>query len=390
MGEIVIDRFELLDPNVKTDAVMERSFEAYSDLLATRNAEHPQRQGLQYNEFVNAMQCNDVVCSTAYTERGRFEVPQLGPVSQFEWLNTSRYESEFPEQWSCGNVLHFIDLPGVEPSDAVKERLSQLAANGGVLVFDYPLSDEDYVTRVESLIDSTGCNREETLILAKQTYFAGQAILKRKDVVEGPVVPLVEAFDRALLNGSYSRSRMVSGASVMKSVAYEDASYMNMFYEAAYQKLNAVEFCNQGLTPEEFLHLMTEDKNTVKIVNKVEDEIVSLMLLDNELSKLTWINSNYYRDRYPEKYEKGEVMWFPGLAANPYKKGGKNTQVMIDLVAELLESGNNEILVVFDCGIINTGTLDLFLNRKINKTPSVGIDIKPIAEQNYCAIKLSA
>jgi hypothetical protein len=165
------------------------------------------------------------------------------------------------------------------------------------------------------------------------------------------------------------------------------AQELRQFYDAAYETLKD-QPCEQGLTPEEFKEMLTDRTDVAKIVNSVDGEIVSLVLLDNKLDKLSWVNSEYYKQNYPEKFENGQIMWFPGLAADPGRPESMNTQVMVDLIAQLGERGGNAITVVFDCCDKNKGFLDAFLNVMINATPYAGVDIQPIAVQRYMAVRL--
>jgi hypothetical protein len=350
---------------------------------------HPQRQGLQESEFLGALDDPSVVKTTVEIEGESVELPQLGPVGQFEWLNVSRYEREFPQESAKGELVHYIDLPGVEPGPEVKERLLQSARNGGVLVFDYPLTESEYESRVKATLDSLGIKQGETQQLAMQTYFAGQIRMKDQSDLRDDPKTFADAYQEMIEDGSYDLSKVDSSVSLVRTVDQDEAISMNAFYEAAYEELNSEEFCNQGLSPEEFLHTMTEEDDSVKLIKRTNGEAVSLLILDNNLDRLSWINSSYYKDKYAEKYQAGQVMWFPGLAANPNKDPGFNAQRMITFLSKLAAKGGNEVLVVFDCGNINTGTLDAALNFMINKTPSTSIDIQPIAQQRYCAIKLS-
>lgn len=362
------------------------SFEYYEELLRPLNESHPQRQGLTSEEFLTAVSSNDVAKTCVEVEGRRLLLPQLAPIGYFQWLNVGVYEKTFPDT----EMRNYTDLQQVEPSDDVKQGIIDLASTGGVLTFDFPDTDPDYAERLVAFVQSLGVKCEPIEELAKQTYFSGQTTLKNRSPEElGNPVDMMETFEKAVADGTYDTARFDNGASALRVVDLHQAQAMNDFYEAAYETLNNTEYCKQGLDADEFLQMMTEEPDVAKIVNTVDGEIVSLLLLDNDLTKLSWVNHEYYQKMFPEKYEKGQVMWFPGLAANPEKQGGLNTQVMVDLVAELGEWGGNDINVVFDCGNTNTGFLDVFLSDMINKTEEASIDIREIAHQKYCAVRLS-
>jgi hypothetical protein len=134
--------------------------------------------------------------------------------------------------------------------------------------------------------------------------------------------------------------------------------------------------------------MMLKEDSVTKIVNSKNGEAIALCLLTSKLEELDWVNPKYYKDRFPDRAATDQIVWFPGLAADPTKTVG-NLRVMVNLIAELMGKGNNEALVVFDCCDKNTGFLDIALNTMINKTPQASINIKPFATQTYGAIRLS-
>jgi hypothetical protein len=255
-----------------------------------------------------------------------------------------------------------------------------------VLVFDYPTADPDYEDRLRAFLATVGIEAEDTQSLGNQTYFAGQVTLKRQLDPTAPRLTFAEAYQRAIADGDYDRSRIKDGASLQARVDPEQARVMQEFYSEAYEVLNDHP-CNQGLAPDEFLEMATEKDWVTKIVNSADGEVQAICLLDNDLTELDWVNPEFYEEHFPGKAATKQIVWFPGLAASPDKKVGHNLQSMVNLIAELVDKGNNEMLVVFDCCDMNTGLLDTALNAMINATPQAAIDIQPIAVQRYCAIK---
>lgn len=363
-------------------------YQTYTALIDSYARLSPQHQGLGAVEFHDAL-TNPAVSKTEVEVGGEIvAVPQLSPIEHSEWLNTDFYKKKFPDEMAGDNLLYFVDLPEVVPGSQVQSRLRELASKGGVLVFDYPDTDAEYPTRVHSLLESLGIEAPEPEIIGNQTYFAGQTKLIRKEYPLGPLKSLDEAFAQMIEKGEYDTSQLENGASLQTIIAPEDAQHMLCFYEEAYEVLNDHP-CRQGLSPEEFLHMMTENEQVIKVVNKVEGKIVALLLIDNNLDELSWVNSTYYKEEYSDKTRTGQAVCIPGLAADTNSNVSGNTQEMINLIAELGEKANNDMLVVFDCCDMNTGFLDKFIDYMINQTPQASIAINPIAVQRYCAIKTS-
>ena len=125
------------------------------------------------------------------------------------------------------------------------------------------------------------------------------------------------------------------------------------------------------------------------IVNSKDGKITALCLLTSDLDDLSWVYADYYKRHFPDKAAKKQIIWFPGLAADPDSTQRHNLQAMVNLISEISEKGNNDMLIVFDCCDFNTGFLDQALNFMINRTPEASVDIQPIATQTYCAIRTS-
>jgi hypothetical protein len=384
-------KYEQTDFNGEVAQNVSDNFAFYQELTREYALASPQRQGLTPAEFESALVDPSVESTEISTAEGTFRIPQLSPVEQNGWLNTDFYQRKFPEASSEGKVMYYVDLPSVEPGTAVKNRIAELAENDGVLVFDYPLADEQYPARVQNMLAEIGVTVEAEEELGNQTYFIAEGYLKRLTPDEQRsenALSIADAFEKLKTEGAYDPARIENGATLLSQVDEDQAKAMRQFYEDAYMVLNDHP-CEQGLDPDEFMDMMTERKEVAKIVNSVDGEIVALVLLDNNLDKLSWVNPDYYKKNYAEKYENGQVMWFPGLAANPHKKEGGNLQVMVDFLCELVEAGGNSLAIAFDCCDMNTGFLDVALDHMLNKTPQAHVDFTTIAVQRYMALRLS-
>ena len=363
-----------------------KSYRAYAGLIAEYGRLSPQHQGLTAQEFAEALDDPAVAKTTVIQGEEQLQIPQLAPVERNHWLNAGFYATTFPDEYSRGDVLHFVDIPGVKPGAEVQARLKGLAANRGVVVFDYPTSDPEYPNRVRSFLGQTGIQTGDVQLLGSQTYFAGQTKLLRRQYPLPPPTDLATTYEQAVADGIYDESRRENGVSVVRRVDEVQAQRMLRFYEDAYQVLNDHP-CKQGLSPQEFMEIMTEYDHVPKVINTVDGTIVALCLLDTNLQELSWVNADFYSHKYPEKTATDQVTWFPGLAADPASEVVHNTEAMVGLISELGELGNNDMLVVFDAGDMNTGFLDKFLEKLINNTPQASVAINPIAVQRYCAIQ---
>jgi len=362
------------------------SYGLYRSRLNGLNSDFPQHQGLGEEEFRAAI-ANPLVIKTEVEFGERCVLPQLAPVTAFEWLHSPFYEEHFPAESAEGELLHFTDIPGVEPGEEVKERLERLARKSGALVFDYPSIDPQYPDRVKGLLGGLGIKSGDIETLGTQTYYAGELSLKREHERRDAPLTYPEAFDELVARGEFDASESVNGTSLQRKVEGEEAERLYNFYEPAYATISDHP-CTQALSPGEFREMLT-DTRVAKVVYRKNGIAETLCLVTNDLGSLTWINPEYYKKLYPEKYEKGQVVWFPGIATDPDPLvAGHNFPKIADLLTHLNEMGDNAIVVVFDAPDMNAGWLDQYIESEVNKTPYASIHFKTLGVQRYCAVKL--
>jgi hypothetical protein len=381
-------------------------FELYQQLMATLNTATPQRQGLSVeSEFRDACLDPRTVLTSVITEGGQaVEVPQIADIDHFSWLNVEHYRKLFPDEASQGNLRCLLDTPNAILDPSSLDELRRLASENGVVVFDTTSARAGQEAVIFDMLKSHGLVPEDAKLgkaqlIGTQTYFAGKIGFNeagRKHGRRPNPLTIAEAYEEAVEHGvarplSYdSAGRPIEGFDkvvLSRAVNPEVADYMNTFYAEAYESISEHP-CRQGLDPDEFTEMAVRDHDIEKIMCLSGDAIPeSLYLLCNDLSKLTWVNTEYYRKYYPKDYENGQLLWFPGIATNP-ETAGHNSEAIIQLIAELTDRGDNPSTVVFDCCDMNSAWLPAVLNGLINNTPQSTIDIQPIAKQEYWAVRL--
>lgn len=369
---------------------VQESFLLYQQIMSEANKLHPQYQGLVADEFASALRDPRVYNTEIKQNDTLVELPQLAPVVTFDWLNGDFYSRQFPEDYSTGSLLHFTFMAGIEPGGAVRSGIEELAERRGVLVFDSPTGALDHRQKVKELIGGLGVDIIEEQKLGTQTYFAGQVQLKRDHLKRDHPMDMLAAYDELVMAGKYPQSieDVEEGALLVRSIDENRAEVLRQLYDDAYVVLNDHP-CKQGLSADEFKEMLVSDQEVGKLIFIRNGTIETLCLLTNDLSKLSWVNSGYYEQMYPEKFSKKQMVWFPGIATDPEKQGERNTGHLINLMAELAEYGDNEFVGLFDFCDVNTGWLDRVFEDMINEAPETAISLKPIEEQVYWALRLA-
>lgn len=371
----------------RDEALIDRSFNMYGHLLGELDGTHPQHQGLTNDEFIRAIENPSVIKTTIESEGEKYSLPQLAPVSAFEWLHEPYFKNHFPEQMAENKVLHFTSFKNVEPSTEVKDKLRELAQKGGELIIDYRAADDSYPDDVKNFLTSIGIESEAEQLLGTQTYFEGLVEFKRPHLKRPTHLTYAEAFADKVAAGEVSDVDYKDGTTLEMIVEGHEADVLESFYTDAYATISDHP-CTQALNPEEFREML-ENPEIAKIVTRRNGVAQSLCLLTENLESLTWVNTDYYKKRHPEKYLNHQIIWFPGIATDPNPEvTGKNVPEIVGLLADLTERADNDPVVVFDLPDINTGFLDVYLEDSISKTPQLNLPIKSIAAQRYSAFKL--
>ena len=379
-----------------------RAFLAYQEVLAPTNAISPQDLGLGSEEYFRALADPEVV-STHVGDRfgGVWPIPHLSPVSTYDWLNTDHYDGRFPEAASKGAIKHLLNLGNLQPGPEVREALHDLADAEGVLVFDYPERDEEAVDRVSQILDQEGIEHEGFEEIGTQTYYAGKVTLKRVGYDEDkPIMGLHEAFKAMLADGTISSEQLFDGASYQDRITVPvDVERMRELYERAFVVLNDHP-CRQGIDDQEFRRLMAEDDEVAKLVCSVPVEDpntgesvarpATVCLLGEDLDKYPWLRTEFFEREIPEEYASRQIIYFPAIATDPAHQGESKTADVVNLIAQMVEYGNNEIVVAFDCCDFNKDVFPLaaVLEDLINSTPEANIKFEVIGMQRYMAVKL--
>ncbi len=382
------------------------AFAGYDQILAPINAGFPQRQGLLEPEYRDAVNDPNVKSTPVSDEQDRqIELPQLSPVEHNSWLKLDYYQGAFPDAFKDGAVRQYTDLPGVEPSQEVKDGLLDLAKNSGILVFDYPDNDPGYPGRVVALLENMGVRVQAPQVsidegkempeitengkvveLGHQAYYTGQVHLKKGLDPTKPTMKLHEALKivKHIKRPGEPETGAPSYAQIMEA---SDVLPMFEAYDEAFQAI-ANYPCRQGFTWEEFFEVATDEAESAKIVYNIDGEPSVICILGDDLSKYDWVNPDFFKSQFPDKFEEKQILYYPAIASK--EKGGGNMAHLLGYLTQMLEQGNMEPVIAFDCCDKNIGMLNILLEAVINATPEVEISFDKKGTQTYAALQLYA
>lgn len=362
------------------------SYDEYRRALSFVSSISPQMQGLSLQEFsLDVGRTPGVYCSTVEGEMGEVQIPQLSPVELYPWLNSDYYKNAFPREYANDNLSHYVEYDGVTPSKEVADRIQSLADTEGVLVFDYPDADSEYMSRLQSMLDSLDVETTEEIALGSQTYYAGKCRLKQVNTT-GQDSDIQTTF-RRMIDDGILKSEVASGASYHETLTEEQAESLYDSYAEAFQVLNDHP-CRQGIDADEFKELITRDREVIKLINQHQSNVVTVCLLGDDLTKFDWLNTKFYEDRFPEETRANELIYFPAIYTDPTARGVQGAGAVVRLLTQMSEYGKHEVVVAFDCCDMNKDVLASYLARLINKSSELSVEFEVIGAQLYKAVRL--
>lgn len=368
---------------------------------------HPQRQGLSQEEYTGALERDSTVNASVRVSGRTVLVPQLFEVDVSAWNNVDFYKTHAND----APVAQLNLTSGVPLADDTERAIQKLACNNGTVAFDIPSNDQDGLDRIVFDLRNRGIHLADPELVGTQTYFAGNIrLLAPKKDREKKTIGLTATFQETVELclqqtigddtkdtsdafvehfGKRSKVHMHNGTWLYENVPLEMAGQLYGFYEEAYYDL-ADSPLRQGLSPEEFHKMTTDDTKASKLVYSKEGKPETVFIVTPNIRGLDWVNANWYEDKYPEETADESLVWFPGIATDRNAPTYFNGQRIITLLARLGNIGNFEPTIVFDFCDHN---VEVGLHRAIEywvkKTKIAEIEFEEIANQKYYTAKLS-
>lgn len=178
--------------------------------------------------------------------------------------------------------------------------------------------------------------------------------------------------------------RFEDGKVLIDALTPEEIEYWWPLYDEPFQELNRTNPCRQSFTHEEFADAMTSPTMT-KLAYVEEGEIIAMCLLSNDFNHFPWMSKEFYKERYPEKFEKGQVYYFVSLLTDPEKQGQLYGTKVVDFITELYALDNNEAIITFDCCPANKRKLPGMISWAVDNTGLGSLELEEVGTQHYFA-----
>ncbi len=329
-----------------------------------------------------------VFINTKDQDGNKTRSPLLVPAEDLEWYNTDLIGEKYGND---AKVLCYVHPPlGDEKSAAKAESILRQKIEKG------------YVIITDKYADDTSSPMAKIIQEAKEGAFSVEAFggdtESRVDVFAGPVSvnntgeifeapSFYEVYRDAVENGELSDDPS-NGVSVQEVIENEEAEAIWKIYENPFEELGRDDPTHAGFDREQLLDIL-KDPAVTKIINRVDGEITTLCIFLHDFEKAPWFNADYYKENYPEYYDTGNILMFPGIVSDENKRGNNYAMDVIDTATKLAAKRGSNTLVTFECTEISTTYIPEIVTAAINNSGAANITSldQSISQIEYFAVK---
>jgi hypothetical protein len=178
-----------------------------------------------------------------------------------------------------------------------------------------------------------------------------------------------------------------NGVSIAREITGEEANKIWQLYKSPFDNLGKNDPTKAGYSEEMLMELLS-DPNVLKVVNRSEGEIITLLLLLDNLSDAPWFNENYYKTTYPEFYETGNIVLSPCVVTDEEKQGNDYAIDTLDFMARIYARRGSNTILSFECTQISTQYVPAISRYVLEKTGLLSLSSldEPIGTIEYFGI----
>lgn len=372
-----------------TESELNKTSELYESFKEL--AKGPERLGLHPDDLRSSVQNPTTICAEYQNSRGEtVSLPLFVPVEQLYW-----YNKEFLHQTYGNRPIYYFTHAHVPDGgeNHFYAEVSKLLDDGAVLITDKYAGDEEAglddwrskMAQSDNLkIEALGGGDERRLV---RQYVAPVRLNGEVGVHEAP--NFNDVFRREVKAGKLPENSH-DGASVVDVIEGEEAERLWQLYSVPFDKLTAEHPISGGFDREGFLEIM-RSPDVVKVVNRVDGKISTLMTFVTSFEHATWLNEDWYREHYDEYIDSDNLWIFPGIVTDENMRGQNYSAEVVKLAMAVTAKRGSDILITFECTEISSKYVPAIVKAGIESTglgKVEGIDdyTKPVDELEYEAL----
>lgn len=351
--------------------------------------------GLTQEEFDRALQDPDTILIGSNAVTGAQMIPIATSLDNLTWYNKQYFEAvaEAAGLPADAPLVYYDHISGLfqrDPGQYIAQMeplLRRLVAGRGLLLFDtHSAETEATLAELDLMCQTLGMVYRDVLPdfdpEARHYNFAAQVHIKDPEEIRRPPLDLFQASAQLEL----ANERLESTISADPVLRHQDIQDVWSFYKAAFDELTAHDPMIASSPYQEFVELL-QDPDVFKLVERSNSTVVTLCMF-GDVRLFEWANQAYYAQAFPEEYEKGLVLFFPGVIRNPDSYG--DARRVMAVVGRLLTTAGIETSVIsFVCNKISRKPVSVISTWALNHT-GIQADLRqPNSQKIFHAVQLS-
>lgn len=347
-----------------SDEELERSAAFYEKFRMAHDG--PVKVGLYGEDLRHAMQDPNTIVAQyrLETEVKPVSMPLLVPISDLEWYNLPYLHEQYGEDTEIYCYVH----PPIPKDEASAERIMDamrtVLDSGAVVLFDQYQGDPPFEWEVTNVSEDGTISR----VMSDDHEYELETMSsngrpKKADIFVCPVdvygietvheAPSIhEAYKDAIARGIIEVDSQ-NGPSIEQAMSEQDMQKIWEIYEKPFERLSKGTPVLAGFD-EESLREMLSDPDIVKVINRQEGEITTLLFFTQNFDQYPWFNKEHFQKLYPEYFNTGNILLCPGIVSDESLRGAAFSWSLVDLLARTLAHRGSNIMLSFECTEIST------------------------------------
>lgn len=324
------------------------------------------RVGLFAEDLEKVIASPNTTFLSQQTSEGSINLPLLVPTHELEWYNDDMIGRLYGEDTE---VLYYAHSPLPEDQTSahkVSDYIKTKIEDGAIILSDMYKNKQSLAALL--LVENDPNIKGEIPMIGENEgrvdTFIGHLEFGQNNVQSAPST--YEIFMDEVEKGKLAINDQ-NGASVAESIGGSEAERLWEVYENPFEELGMNHPTLAGFDKDTFLEILS-DPEIMKVVNKVDGKISTLCFFVNNFEHCPWFNSEYYQKNYPEFYETGNILMFPGIVTDENMRGENYAAQVIDLATYLLGKRNTDAIITFECTEISSQYIPKIVKTAVEST----------------------
>ena len=360
--------------------------------LFTQKERGPQHEGVTAEEAESALRDPATHAIELEVSNEIIRFPLFMPYRYNGWLSPDFFDERFDSPvYYVSHIQEMLEDESV--SGSIRSAFEELYRQRAVLITEHLEGNDDPAAKIMNMLNENGIPFKYDSLTDNESYPASEWHYGGEitPLDESPIsaIGMVQAYDRGVQEGKYEDvEESGSGTRVVDTVEGHDLDRLWDLYRGPFSYLGSIHPIRSSFTYEEFTSAMT-DPNVTKVIHQEDGEIVTFCFLQSDLDYCPWINKDFYKNLYPQKYEDGDILYFPGIVTDENKRGHAYAENVINMLVDAAHDSGTQPMVIFECNDLSREYIPKIVERYINDSNKLHIDIQQVGRHVYQAIELS-